>query len=103
MGGNILNEISKNGINQIIYFLPIALFGRNYILIKNSHTFDELFPPNYNILGGIIFNEANQKNMHKFDELFPPIYIFRDKLYMMKYDELFPPNYIVLEELCSMK
>ena len=87
MGGNILNEISKKGINQIIYFLPIALFGRNYILIKNSHTFDELFPPNYNILGGIILNEINLKNMCKSDKLFLMNYIVKEKLYSMESSE----------------
>ena len=63
MGGNILNEINQ----------------------RNRHKFDELFPPNYTLLGGILFNEAKQRNMRKFDEFFPPIYIFRDKLYMMNY------------------
>ena len=56
----------------------------HYILIKNNHKFDELFPLNYSVLGGIILNENNLRNMCKSDKL----------VLSNESDELYPTNYI---------
>ena len=58
-----------------------------YILIKNGHKFDELFPLNYSVLVGIILNEINLRNMCKSDKLFLPNYIVKEELYSMEYSE----------------
>ena len=45
-------------------------------------TFDELFPHNYIVLGGIIFSEINLRKKCKSDELYPPKYIVFGRNYM---------------------
>ena len=72
MEGNILNEINQ----------------------RNRSKFDELFPPNYIVLGGNIFNETNQRNKRKLEELFPPFIIFWEELDSMKQTKEIGINFI---------
>ena len=69
LGWIIFNEWNQRNMCKFddllppIYFVSGGniLYGINW---RNRHKFDELFPT---ILGGIIFNEANQWNMCKWD------------------------------------